>query len=65
MNGSRPPDGSSPSAPERNPGDEARPGAPQTGDQICSTCGGTGQVAEGPCEECGGSGRVTVIVGDA
>jgi DnaJ-class molecular chaperone len=49
----------------RNPGDESRPGAPQTGEQICPACVGSGRTGEGPCDQCGGSGRVIVIVGDA
>lgn len=50
---------------DRNPGDEAEPGSPQTGEQICPACGGTGRQAGAPCDECAGTGRVTVIVGDA
>jgi DnaJ-class molecular chaperone len=49
----------------RNPGDEAEPGSPQTGEQICPACGGSGRKAGTKCEACGGTGRVTVIVGDA
>lgn len=49
----------------RNPGDEAEPGSPQTGDQICPACSGTGKTEGAACAECGGTGRVTVIVGDA
>ncbi|HYD64989.1 hypothetical protein [Azospirillum sp.] len=50
---------------QRNPGDEDRPGARQTGEQVCPRCGGGGRVDAGPCPECGGSGRVVAIVGDA
>ena len=53
------------SAPDRNPGDEARPGSKQSGDQVCPACDGTGRVDEAACPDCGGTGRVTVIVGDA
>ncbi|MBD0274158.1 MAG: hypothetical protein ICV73_19785 [Acetobacteraceae bacterium] len=49
----------------RNPGDEAAPGAPQTGEAICPECGGTGRVQSGECPNCGGTGRVVQIVGDA
>jgi DnaJ-class molecular chaperone len=49
----------------RNPGDESRANAPQTGDAICPACNGTGGKDEAPCETCCGSGRVVVIVGDA
>jgi hypothetical protein len=66
MSGSRDPE--NPEAPPprpRNPGDEARPGSDQSGDQICPTCGGTGRIGTSACADCGGTGRVTVIVGDA
>jgi hypothetical protein len=49
----------------KNPGDEDAPGSPQTGEDICPTCEGSGRLDRGPCPDCGGSGRVTVIVGDA
>ena len=48
-----------------NPGNEASPRAPQTAENICRTCGGTGRVAGEPCPDCGGSGRVVETVGDA
>ncbi|HYH18223.1 MAG TPA: hypothetical protein VD995_06360 [Azospirillum sp.] len=50
---------------QRNPGDEDRPGARQTGEQVCPRCGGTGRAEAGPCPDCGGSGRIVAIVGDA
>ena len=49
----------------RNPGDEAAPGAPQTGETTCPECGGTGRVQSGECPNCGGTGLVVQIVGDA
>ncbi len=49
----------------RHPGDEARPGSPQTGEQICPDCQGTGRREGDACAACGGSGRIVVIVGDA
>ncbi|HVL70942.1 MAG TPA: hypothetical protein VM434_03560 [Beijerinckiaceae bacterium] len=49
----------------RRPGDEARPGSPQTGEQICPACRGSGRVGAAPCADCGGSGRVVRLVGDA
>ena len=52
-------------SPDRNPGDEARPGSKQSGDQVCPACDGTGRIDETACADCGGTGRVTVIVGDA
>ena len=51
--------------PTRSPGDEARPGSPQTGENICPDCGGSGSRNGAGCETCGGSGRITAIVGDA
>jgi DnaJ-class molecular chaperone len=49
----------------KNPGDEDLPGTPQTGDDICPTCNGSGNLQQKPCPDCGGSGKITVIVGDA
>jgi DnaJ-class molecular chaperone len=49
----------------RRPGDEARPGSPQTGEQICPACHGSGRLGAASCAECGGSGRVVRLVGDA
>jgi len=49
----------------RQPGDEARPGSPQTGEQICPACGGSGRQHAESCDNCGGTGHVVVIVGDA
>jgi hypothetical protein len=52
-------------APRLNPGDEAAPGTPGTGEDVCPRCGGTGQLQGRPCDECGGTGKVTVGVGGA
>ena len=51
--------------PARNPGDEARPGSPQTAESICPDCNGEGRRDGGRCQTCGGTGRVVKIVGDA
>jgi DnaJ-class molecular chaperone len=49
-----------------NPGDQAPPGTPQSGERICPRCGGAGRQASGArCEFCGGTGRVIELVGDA
>lgn len=40
------------------PGDEAGPGTPGTGENICPGCNGTGLVGDRPCPTCEGSGRV-------
>lgn len=47
------------------PGDEAPPGTPGTGEDICRTCGGTGQLNGGPCPECEGTGKVVRGIGGA
>ena len=47
------------------PGDEAPPGTPGTGEDLCRTCGGSGRLNGGPCPECEGTGRVTRGVGGA
>ena len=58
-----PPPGSAP-APQ-SPGDEAPPGTPGTGENVCRKCGGSGKAAGGPCPECNGTGRVTTGIGGA
>lgn len=45
------------------PGDEAAPGVPGTGENLCRHCGGTGKVAGEPCPECKGTGKVTTGIG--
>lgn len=50
---------------QRNPGDEAAPGAPQTGEDVCPVCGGSGKTGQSACSNCGGTGRIVKIVGDA
>jgi RecJ-like exonuclease len=50
--------------PKLNPGDEAAPGTPGAGADICEKCSGTGKLANGAeCAECGGSGRVMRAIG--
>jgi RecJ-like exonuclease len=42
-----------------NPGDEAPPGTPGTGEDICPECSGKGQLQSGSkCPNCGGTGKV-------
>ena len=53
-----------PSAP-MSPGDEARPGTPGTGENVCPSCGGSGRIDGQPCPECDGTGTVTVGIGGA
>ncbi len=52
-------------APALNPGDEAAPGTPGTGETFCPRCGGDGTLDGGQCPECGGTGQVTVGIGGA
>jgi hypothetical protein len=50
--------------PEENPGDEAAPGTPGTGEDICPNCEGSGKLADGrPCPNCGGTGRIVEGIG--
>ena len=47
-----------------NPGDEAAPGSPGTGEDICPVCAGKGQDQGGKsCVNCGGTGRITEAIG--
>ncbi|WP_179119085.1 hypothetical protein [Massilia sp. KIM] len=49
--------------PALNPGDEAAPGTPGAGEDLCDACAGTGKQDGKPCPECGGSGRVMRGIG--
>lgn len=51
------------SDPPLNPGDEAAPGTPGTGEDLCPHCGGTGEHDGRPCPVCGGSGKVVEGIG--
>jgi RecJ-like exonuclease len=53
-NGSSP----KPNASDMNPGDDAPPGTPGTGEDVCLECNGTGNVQDGECPNCGGTGKV-------
>ena len=47
-----------------NPGDEAAPGTPGTGENICGHCKGHGTMENGqPCPMCDGTGKVTEGIG--
>ena len=50
---------------QRNPGDESEAGAPQTAEDICPECQGSGRQGQSACVNCGGSGRIVKIIGDA
>jgi DnaJ-class molecular chaperone len=41
-----------------NPGDDAPPGTPGTGENICPDCKGSGRVGAASCQSCGGTGKV-------
>ena len=46
-----------------HPGDQAPPGTPFTGEDLCPTCGGSGRLEQGEdCPTCGGTGKVIVPV---
>lgn len=50
--------------PNLNPGDDAEPGTPGTGEDICDECAGTGKLSDGrPCPNCGGTGKVIHGIG--
>ena len=49
-----------------NPGDEAKPGTPGTGEDICPECNGKGKTAGGEkCRNCGGTGKIVRGIGGA
>ena len=52
-------------SPKVNPGDDAAPGAPGTGENVCPECKGSGRLNSAPCQACGGTGKVTEGVGGA
>jgi Ribonuclease G/E len=45
------------------PGDEAPPGVPGTGENVCRHCRGAGTIGAEPCPECAGTGHVTTPIG--
>ncbi len=51
--------------PPLNPGDEAIPGTPGTGENICPVCNGSGRNESGECQNCGGTGKVIEGIGGA
>jgi hypothetical protein len=48
-----------------NPGDEAPPGTPGTGENVCPVCHGGGKVRGAACANCGGTGRIVAGIGGA
>jgi DnaJ-class molecular chaperone len=47
------------------PGDEAPPGTPGTGENLCRACNGTGRTEGGECPTCLGSGKINEGIGGA
>ena len=47
------------------PGDEAEPGTPGTGENLCRNCSGSGEFEGKACPVCGGSGKVIEGIGGA
>ncbi len=45
------------------PGDEAAPGTPGSGEDICPECSGTGKKNGAPCPACEGTGRIVQGIG--
>jgi len=58
---------SSASDPSMNPGDDAPPGTPGTGEDVCPVCHGSGQMQEESekvtCANCGGTGVIIEGIG--
>jgi DnaJ-class molecular chaperone len=46
-------------------GDDAPPGTPGTGENICPTCKGSGKIGQKACPDCGGTGKVIEGIGGA
>lgn len=49
--------------PEIHPGDDALPGTPGTGEDICPRCKGTGTDHGVKCPDCAGTGRIVEGIG--
>lgn len=49
--------------PKLNPGDQAQPGTPGTGENICAECKGTGRIGVVACPNCGGTGKIIEGIG--
>lgn len=48
-----------------HPGDQAAPGTPGAGENVCPVCKGSGKLQGVACEECGGTGKVIEEIGGA
>jgi hypothetical protein len=49
--------------PDLKPGDEAPPGTPGSGENICPDCRGSGRRSGQPCPTCSGTGTVNEGIG--
>ena len=47
------------------PGDEAPPGTPGTGENLCRACNGSGQLEGKSCPTCEGTGKIIEGIGGA
>lgn len=47
------------------PGDEAAPGTPGTGENLCRECNGSGTLNGAPCRNCEGTGKIVEGIGGA
>jgi len=47
----------------KNPGDQAAPDTPGTGEAVCDSCKGTGTLNGKQCPMCGGTGKVIEGIG--
>lgn len=54
-----------PAAGPAGPGDDAPPGTPGTGEDVCPDCQGQGRLGGQECPTCQGTGIVTKGVGGA
>ena len=67
MSGNKSPSGDatrvSANQPKSNPGDEAAPGTPGSGENVCPDCKGSGRMNNAPCRTCGGTGKVIEGIG--
>ena len=50
---------------EAAPGDQAPPGTPGAGENLCPRCRGSGRIDGGACPVCEGSGKVIEGIGGA
>lgn len=45
------------------PGDDAAPGTPGTGENLCPRCSGSGRFEAQACPDCNGTGKVVTGIG--